>query len=102
MRIRAGIVAVGNATVREVRSPRRDAMTAQADRARHMPLSTLTLVALLGVVVLWSYWTTLASVVWRWAEDPQYSHGWLVPLFAGYLLWLRRNKYSQEEFRING
>jgi exosortase len=26
----------------------------------------------------------------RWATDPQYSHGFLVPLFAAALLWFRR------------
>jgi len=26
----------------------------------------------------------------KWATDPQYSHGFLVPLFAAVLLWLRR------------
>jgi exosortase len=26
----------------------------------------------------------------KWSNDPQYSHGFLVPLFAGYLLWHRR------------
>jgi exosortase len=26
----------------------------------------------------------------RWANEPDYSHGFLVPIFAGYLLWSRR------------
>ena len=45
---------------------------------------------LLCLVAVWAYWTTLGVVAWRWAEDPQYSHGYLVPLFSLYLLWLRR------------
>jgi exosortase len=28
----------------------------------------------------------------RWSHSPQYSHGFLVPLFALYLLWLRRGR----------
>ncbi|MBX9582940.1 MAG: exosortase/archaeosortase family protein, partial [Gemmataceae bacterium] len=43
----------------------------------------------LGATV-WAYWTTLADIVDRWANDPQYSHGFLVPLFSGYLLWSRQ------------
>jgi exosortase len=65
-------------------------MTAQLDRSFRLPLSLLGLAAL---GVLWSYWTTLAEIVWRWTHDPQYSHGYLVPGFALYLLWLRREPF---------
>ena len=47
-------------------------------------------------VVLWAYWATLAEVVERWAADPQYSHGFLVPLFSIYLLWNRRGQLKGE------
>jgi exosortase len=42
--------------------------------------------------VLWAYWTTLAEAAQHWAHDPQYSHGYLVPVFALALLWLRRDR----------
>jgi exosortase len=45
-------------------------------------------------VVLWAYGTTLGDAAERWAHDPQYSHGWLVPAFAVLLLWLRRGKLA--------
>ncbi len=67
-------------------------MTAQNDHAPKASLPMLVTVALLGVAVLYAYWTTLAKIVWRWSEDPQYSHGYLVPVFALYLLWLRRDR----------
>ena len=54
--------------------------------------------AVLGAVV-WAYWGTLADISEKWATDPQYSHGFLVPLFAGYLLWRRRERVSADEFR---
>lgn len=38
----------------------------------------------------WAYWTTLTDFAERWTDDPQYSHGWIVPLFSAYLLCLRR------------
>jgi exosortase len=41
---------------------------------------------------LWSYWPTLDALAQRWASDPQYSHGYLVPLFAVALLWLRSSQ----------
>jgi exosortase len=40
--------------------------------------------------ILWAYWPTLSEITRRWAHDPQYSHGYLVPLFAIYLLWRRK------------
>jgi exosortase len=42
------------------------------------------------VAVVWSYWPVLADMARKWATDPQYSHAYLVPAFAGYLLWHRR------------
>jgi exosortase len=41
--------------------------------------------------VIWAYWTTLAENAQRWAYDPQYSHGYLVPAFAVVILWVRRH-----------
>ena len=46
-------------------------------------------VALAGTL-LFVYWPTLYHLALIWYHDPKYSHGFLVPLFAGYLLWLRR------------
>src|SRR5438552_2908013 len=43
-----------------------------------------------GAVLLWAYWPTLFAMADKWSTDPQYSHGFLVPAFAGYLLWHRR------------
>jgi exosortase len=50
----------------------------------------LGMVAVLVAAIVWSYWTTLAELVDRWAVDPQYSHGFLVPVFAAVILWVRR------------
>lgn len=44
---------------------------------------------------LWAYWTTLGEAAQRWAHDPQYSHGYLVPAFAALLLWLRRQRLDR-------
>jgi exosortase len=47
-------------------------------------------VAALGASLAWAYWPTFVDVAERWAHEPQYSHGYLVPLFAVFLLWHRR------------
>jgi exosortase len=52
-----------------------------------------SLVALAAVLasLSWAYWPTLHALAVRWSHDPQYSHGFLVPLFAEFLLWSRRH-----------
>ena len=35
----------------------------------------------------WAFVPTLAFLYEKWVGDPQYSHGFLVPAFSGYLLW---------------
>jgi exosortase len=54
--------------------------------------------ALLGACFLWAYWPTLQVLAHRWGLDPQYSHGYVVPLFALLVLWVRRrNALRQSE-----
>jgi len=49
--------------------------------------------ALMGVAcgVGWCYWPTILAMMERWSHEPQYSHGFLVPVFALALLWSRRD-----------
>ena len=49
-------------------------------------LAVLVLLGILGAL----YWATLRDLVWQWWDDPNYSHGFLVPLFSGFLIWQRR------------
>ena len=65
-------------------------MNALLTRLRSLPPSFWMVLAALTTCLLWSYWSTLGKMAARWAGDPQYSHGYLVPLFALVLLWLRR------------
>jgi exosortase len=50
-----------------------------------------------GAALLWSYWPTLGEMVGRWIADPRYSHGFLVPAFALFLLWYRREEAARVE-----
>lgn len=52
-----------------------------------------------AVVFLWSFWTTLGTMADRWARDPQYSHGFLVPVFAVVVLWFRREWLAKVEWK---
>jgi exosortase len=49
--------------------------------------------------LLWAFWTALVESAQRWAADPSYSHGYLVPFFALVLLALRREWMPTELLR---
>src|SRR5947207_3335016 len=61
-----------------------------AGRPDRGALSTSATAGLFGAGLLWSYWTTLEQLAERWWIDPQYSYGFLVPLFALIILWLKK------------
>jgi exosortase len=46
------------------------------------------------VVLIWGYWNSLSEAAIYWT-GPQYSHGWLVPLFTIALLWMRREPFRE-------
>ncbi|MBI3410345.1 MAG: exosortase/archaeosortase family protein [Planctomycetes bacterium] len=47
--------------------------------------------AALTLAFLWCFWPSLRIMAQRWSNDPQYSHGFLVPVFALVVLWSRRH-----------
>jgi exosortase len=59
-----------------------------------IPVAALLLA---GGAFVWAYWSTLAGLAWRWNVDPQYSHGFVVPLVAAGLIWLRRDRMMQAD-----
>jgi exosortase len=52
-----------------------------------------------GAIIFATYWTALTGLVGRWWNDPDYVHGFLVPLFSGFLLWYRRAMLRSGEFK---
>jgi exosortase len=54
--------------------------------------AALTYLAIAAAVV-YAFWPTLCTLSDKWFNDPQYSHGILVPPFAAVLLWLRRDQF---------
>ena len=62
-----------------------------ADPSRYIP-TTARLVLIAGLLV-GTYWWTFQWMVARWeAPGSYYSHGWLVPLVSGYILWTKRRE----------
>jgi exosortase len=57
-------------------------------RSAHLALAAA---AALSALFVGSHWPTFARMADRWTNDPQYSHGYVVPLFAIVVLWSRRD-----------
>ncbi|MFO0877275.1 MAG: exosortase/archaeosortase family protein [Gemmataceae bacterium] len=51
---------------------------------------------LLSVALAWTYWPTFEQMVRRWSQDPQYTHGYVVPLFALIVLWFHRDHFPRQ------
>lgn len=49
----------------------------------------------LTALLLLLYGSTLAHLVQNWWSNPDYSHGFLVPVFAAYVLWKERDRLSR-------
>jgi exosortase len=50
-------------------------------------LPAMLLVALLIAI----YWSVTIKLVYDWYTEPDFSHGFLVPLFSAYLVWTKRD-----------
>jgi exosortase len=51
------------------------------------------------VALAWAYWTTFVDLAATWNTNPQYSHGFLVPLFGAYLLYHRRDQLKRDALK---
>jgi exosortase len=74
-------------------------MTTPALTSHRGHLGPLVPVLLPLACLVWAFWTTLAELAQVWSTNPQYSHGWLVPVFAAFLLWSRRDRLEGEPLR---
>lgn len=77
----------------------KDAMTTPAVTPPLRRLAPLAPLLLPLACLLWAYGATFAELYSVWNNNPQYSHGFLVPVFAGFLLWLRRDKLDVDALR---
>ena len=73
-------------------------VTAEASRRATRPLwwwGTLALVVLVGFL----YRDVVVALVKQWWNDPDFSHGFFVPLISAYLVWQRRKDLEAEPLR---
>jgi exosortase len=65
------------------------------ERRWEWPLWCAIIVGLLGFL----YASILETLVVQWWSDPDYGHGFFVPLFSAYVLWRRRARILASEVR---
>jgi exosortase len=55
--------------------------------------------AILSALIVLLYAPVLKVLVLQWWNDPDYGHGFLVPLFAGYVVWRTRDQWTKCEVK---
>jgi exosortase len=48
----------------------------------------------LAILVVWLYFPILLHLVGQWLDDPNYSYGFLVPVFSIWVLWRQRSLFA--------
>ena len=66
-----------------------------ANRGRTIFWQTAAIAGLL----LWMYGLTLAHLAEQWWKDPNFSHGFFVPLFSAFVLWQERSRLTAMSLR---
>jgi exosortase len=59
------------------------------------PKSVVWQAVVLAGLLLWLYALTLSHLVAQWWQDPNFSHGFFVPLFAGFVIWQERSRLAR-------
>ena len=54
-------------------------------------------VAPLLALFLWTYWPILPGLIAQWWNEPNYSHGFLVPFISLAIVWFRRDQLTSME-----
>lgn len=54
--------------------------------------------ALLAVTI-WLYWSIFLHLVAQWWSSPDFSHGFIVPLFSAFVIWQERGKLASLQLR---
>src|SRR5580700_7316019 len=56
--------------------------------------SPLWQTGIIAVLLLWLYTPILTHLVRQWWNDPDFSHGFFVPLFSAFVIWQERSRLT--------
>jgi exosortase len=59
----------------------------------------ITFAGAIAVAIVWAYWPTLTRFVHEWDRQPDYSHGYLVPVISAGFIWARRGSFPRASLR---
>ncbi len=62
--------------------------------AKTLSPATVASAVVLGGAIAWAYADVIAMLAGRWWDEEEYHHGFLVPAFSLYLLWVRREMFK--------
>lgn len=51
--------------------------------------------AVITALLLWIYAPTLTHLIGQWWDDPNFSHGFFVPLFSAFVVWQERSRLAR-------
>ena len=57
------------------------------------------MVAALVAALIWTYWLVIPGLVAQWWNEDEYSHGFLIPIVSGYLVWTKRDELKATPVR---
>src|ERR1700680_5153822 len=67
-----------------------------------LPLSALGWqLGVVGALTLWLYRSILFRLVGQWWHDPNFSHGFFVPLFSAFVIWQERDRRRRLPLRAS-
>lgn len=66
-----------------------------ARRGTRHPLLRHWQLLVLGALIFWLYWPTLVRLFLQWGYDQNFSHGYFVPLFSGFVIWQERESLAR-------
>lgn len=78
-----------------IASPSEEREISRSRRSWQLWTPAILLVCLLVAI----YWGVAIKLVSDWYTNPDFSHGFLVPLFSGYLVWTKRDALKRTPVR---
>jgi exosortase D (VPLPA-CTERM-specific) len=57
--------------------------------------------AIVGLLSLWPFWDGLTRMWGWWIDQPEYSHGLLIPPVAAFLMWQQKDRLERIPFTAN-
>jgi exosortase D (VPLPA-CTERM-specific) len=61
----------------------------------------LSAAVVVGLLSLWPFWDGLTRMWGWWVDEPEYSHGLLIPPVAAFLMWQQKDRLERMPFTAN-